>query len=87
MISEKIADGRLLRLIEMYLRQEIVESNEKWIPEEGMPQGAVLSPLLSNIYLDRLDKRISLASYKIVRYADDFVVLCKERGRGRESNE
>ncbi|MCA9441497.1 MAG: group II intron reverse transcriptase/maturase, partial [Candidatus Omnitrophica bacterium] len=46
-----------------------------WVPEEGTPQGAVLSPLLSNIYLDPLDHLTADRGFEMVRYADDFVVL------------
>lgn len=49
----------------------------EWTPETGVPQGAVLSPLLSNIYLNPLDHRMGDAGFQMVRYADDFVVLCR----------
>ncbi len=75
-IKEKVADSRILELIEMYLRQEVLEEVGAWTPETGGPQGAVISPLLSNIYLDRLDHKMAEAGYEMVRYADDFVIFC-----------
>ena len=52
---------------------------------EGTPQGAVISPLLANIYLHPLDERMSGLGYRMVRYADDFVVLCKSREEARRT--
>ena len=54
-LETKIADGQVLRLIESFLKADILDDAKQWTPEEGAPQGAVLSPLLSNIYLDPLD--------------------------------
>jgi RNA-directed DNA polymerase len=76
-IEAKIADGRILGLIASYLEQGVVEEASHWTPERGTPQGAVLSPLLSNIYLDPLDHVMENAGYEMVRYADDWVVLCR----------
>ena len=76
-IQEKIADGRLLTLIEAFLKAGILDGMSQWTPEAGAPQGAVLSPLLSNIYLDPLDQHMSQAGFEMVRYADDFVILCR----------
>ena len=76
-VKEKISDGRVLELIAMFLKQDILDGLESWTPETGSPQGAVISPLLSNIYLDPLDHRIAEAGLAMVRYADDFVILCK----------
>ena len=54
-----------------------MEGLEQWTPETGSPQGAVISPLLSNIYLHPLDQKMAQQGFKMVRYADDFVVLCR----------
>jgi RNA-directed DNA polymerase len=77
MVASKISDRRVLKLIESYLQQGILEEMREWTPETGVPQGAVLSPLLSNIYLNPLDHRMGEAGFQMVRYADDFVVLCR----------
>lgn len=79
LIEEKIADGEILKLIRLFLEQGIMEQLKYWIPEEGTPQGAVISPLLSNIYLDPLDKLMESQGYNMVRYADDFIVLCQTK--------
>jgi RNA-directed DNA polymerase len=76
-LGEKIADGPVLRLIESFLTADILDGAAQWTPESGAPQGAVLSPLLSNIYLDPLDHLMAEAGFEMVRYADDFVILCR----------
>lgn len=76
-IKEKISDGRVLRLIDAFLKADILDDAKRWTPEEGAPQGAVLSPLLSNVYLDPLDHLMAEYGIEMVRYADDFVILCK----------
>jgi RNA-directed DNA polymerase len=76
-VRERIADGRVLTLIESFLKAGIMDGLEEWIPEAGAPQGAVLSPLLSNIYLNPLDHLMAVQGFEMVRYADDFVILCK----------
>ena len=54
-VRERVSDGRVLALIESFLEQEVLDGLESWTPERGTPQGAVISPLLANIYLDPLD--------------------------------
>ena len=76
-IAERISDGRVLSLIEPYLSQDIIQEMKRWTPTGGTPQGAVISPLLANIYLHPLDRQIKQQGYRMVRYADDFVVLCR----------
>jgi RNA-directed DNA polymerase len=77
-LEGKIADGPVLRLIESFLKADILEEDAtRWTPEQGAPQGAVLSPLLSNVYLDPLDHLLAEAGIEMVRYADDFVILCR----------
>jgi RNA-directed DNA polymerase len=78
-VEEEVADGRVLELIESYLRQQILETAKRWTPEGGTPQGAVLSPLLSNLYLNPLDHRMAQQGVEMVRYADDFVLLCRSQ--------
>jgi RNA-directed DNA polymerase len=78
-LQERVSDGRILSLIEAFLHQEVMEGLERWTPEAGSPQGAVVSPLLSNIFLDPLDHRLARKGFAMVRYADDFVILCRSR--------
>lgn len=76
-VEEYISDGRLLDLIGRWLKQDILAEMEKWTPEQGTPQGAIISPLLANLYLHGLDVRMTEKGYRMVRYADDFVILCQ----------
>jgi RNA-directed DNA polymerase len=78
-VEERISDGRILDLLRSWLAQDIMRGMERWTPTQGTPQGAVISPLLANIYLHPLDARMAALGYRMVRYADDFVVLCKSR--------
>jgi RNA-directed DNA polymerase len=77
LLRTKVADGSVLSLIEAFLKAGIMDGLSTWTPEEGAPQGAVLSPLLSNIYLDPLDHLMADSGIEMVRYADDFVILCR----------
>jgi RNA-directed DNA polymerase len=78
LVAGKVADGRILKLVESFLGQSVLEDTREWVPEQGTPQGAVISPLLSNIYLDPLDHLMAGRGFEMVRYADDFVVLCRD---------
>ena len=81
LVGRKVSDSRVLALIEAFLTQGVLQDGACWTPEEGTPQGAVLSPLLSNIYLDPLDHAMAAAGFEMVRYADDFVILCRSRAK------
>jgi RNA-directed DNA polymerase len=78
-VRAKVSDQRVLRLVQMFLEQKILEGLTEWTPEGGTPQGAVLSPLLANIYLNPLDHEMTAAGIVMIRYADDFVILCRSR--------
>jgi RNA-directed DNA polymerase len=85
-VREKVADGRVLELLEKFLRQGVMESCKGWQPtESGTPQGAVISPLLANIYLDPLDHLMSKSGRKMVRYADDFILMCRSEAEAEEA--
>lgn len=75
-VAEYISDGRVLDLLQAWLDQDIVSELGRWTPTSGTPQGAVISPLLANLYLHPLDVHMTERGYRMVRYADDFVVLC-----------
>lgn len=84
-VAERISDGRVLALIEGWLKQDIVHELKRWTPTSGTPQGAVLSPLLANIYLHPLDEHMLARGYRMVRYADDFVVLCQSAQEAQQA--
>jgi len=73
-VAQKVSDGRVLGLLEKYLQQGVMETAKEWKPtEQGTPQGAVISPLLANIYLDRLDQELRARGIEVTRFADDFI--------------
>lgn len=84
-VERRISDGRVIETLRMWLKQEIMEECKKWVPTAGSPQGAVISPLLSNIYLHDLDVALTGAGYKMIRYADDFVILTKSQNEAKEA--
>lgn len=87
-VGEKIADSRVLNLIKGMLQAGVMDSMKGWQPtEQGSPQGAVISPLLSNIYLNGLDWKMARNGLEMVRYADDFVVLCTSQQQAQQALE
>jgi len=80
-VAAKVSDRRVLALIEAFLHHPIFEGLAQWTADEGTPQGAVISPLLANLYLDPLDHALAAAGYEMVRYADD----CAPRRRREEA--
>lgn len=76
-VEDRVSDSGVLKLVRSYLTQGMLDGLEQWTPGQGSPQGAVISPLLSNLYLDGLDHRMAEQGYQMVRYADDLVVLCR----------
>lgn len=80
LVQERIVDGSVLALIRQSLKAGVLEELKGWQPTEcGTPQGAVISPLLANLYLNPLDQDMVRRGWEMVRYADDFVVLCRTR--------
>lgn len=86
-VEEKVSDGAVITLLKGYLKQEVMDEMKPWTPEGGTPQGAIVSPLLSNIYLDPLDHEMALRGIEMVRYADDFVILCRSQAEAKEALE
>jgi RNA-directed DNA polymerase len=78
-VRKYVGDSRVLTLIEAFLKAEIFDGLRQWTPESGAPQGAVLSPLLSNLYLNELDQQMVRSGYEMTRYADDLVIQCRTR--------
>ena len=84
LVKTRVADGRVLALVESFLRAGVLEEAKGWQPtERGTPQGGVISPLLANVYLNPLDHQMGQAGYEMVRYADDFVILCHTEAEAR----
>jgi len=85
LVRQRITDGKVTGLVEQYLRAGVMEQGRDWEPgEEGTPQGGVISPLLANLYLNELDHQMVRRGREMVRYADDFVVLCTSEEEARE---
>jgi RNA-directed DNA polymerase len=77
-VQQRIADGKVLELLRRYLKAGVMATCKDWQPgKQGTPQGAVISPLLANVYLTPLDHQMAGAGYQMVRYADDFVVCVR----------
>jgi group II intron reverse transcriptase/maturase len=78
-VAEEIADGNILNLVKKFLAAGVMDNGVFKPTTIGTPQGGVVSPILANIVLNKLDWRLDEAGYRFVRYADDFVVVCKDR--------
>jgi RNA-directed DNA polymerase len=80
LVEQRVVDGNILRLLRQYLKAGVLEELKGWQPtEQGTPQGAVISPLMANLYLNPLDHAVARQGWEMVRYADDFVVLCRSQ--------
>lgn len=83
LVSQKIADGRVLRLIRAMLKAGSYGKGRLFPSERGTPQGGVVSPLLSNILLTPFDQEMRRKGYQLTRYADDWVLTCESAGEAR----
>lgn len=83
-VSDEVADGNILRLIEKFLRSGVMEDGVFKPTTIGTPQGGVISPLLANAVLNHMDWQLQEQGYRFVRYADDFVVVCKSKSQAKE---
>jgi RNA-directed DNA polymerase len=80
LVKQRVVDGSVLALVEQCLKAGVMEELKGWQPtERGTPQGAVISPMLANLYLNPLDHEMGRRGWAMVRYADDLVVLCRSR--------
>lgn len=86
-IRQRVADGRVLNLLERYLAQRVLDGLREWSAEKGTPQGAVISPLLANVYLDPLDHLMAESGYQMTRYADDMVIQCRDEQQAAQALE
>jgi len=86
LVRARVADGRVLAWIEAFLQAGVLEEMNGWQPTpQGTPQGGVISPLLANLYLDPLDHLLAARGLEMVRYADDFVILCRTAAEAEEA--
>jgi RNA-directed DNA polymerase len=84
LVKARVADGAVLALVESFLRAGVLEEGKGWQPtERGTPQGGVISPLLANLYLNPFDQQMARAGWDLVRYADDFVILCRSEAQAQ----
>jgi RNA-directed DNA polymerase len=84
LVQQRVADGKVLELLERYLAAGVMACGKDWQPsEQGTPQGAVISPLLANLYLNPLDHEMVAKGYEMIRYADDFVVCARTEAEAR----
>lgn len=84
-IKEKITDGRVLDLIEMWLKAGVMEDDQFYDTNIGSPQGGVISPLLANIYLDEFDWEMDEEGFPVVRFADDAIIFCKTKAKAKRA--
>lgn len=84
-VQRRVTDRRLLGLIEQFLKAGIMECGRITEPDAGSPQGGVISPLLANIYLNDLDHQMAGKGWRMVRYADDFVILCSSQAEAERA--
>lgn len=85
LLEDDVSDGRLLALIESFLKAGVLEDGIWRTSDDGTPQGGVISPLLSNLYLDELDHLMESSGYEMTRYADDMVILCRSGGEAERA--
>jgi len=76
-LRKHVADNSVIGLVENFLQAQVLDGMDQWTPVAGAPQGAIISPLLSNLYLNELDHQMAAFGYEMTRYADDFVIQCR----------
>jgi len=86
-VRERVVDGSVLGLIQAWLKAGVMEDMKLKMVTTGSPQGGVISPLLANIYLHQFDRVMTERGYRLVRYADDFVILCKLKRKAERALE
>lgn len=84
-LRQSLPDPDFLQLVELWLRAEIRDGAKAVVPTKGVPQGSPISPVLANLYLDRFDEAMMRHGYKFVRFADDFVILCREKPEAEQA--
>jgi len=84
-VRVEVADGKILNLVEQFLTAGVMDEGQFQDTTLGTPQGGVISPLLANIVLNRLDGKLEAAGYRCARYAADFVILCRKPEQAQEA--
>ena len=84
-VTKEVADGKVLGLVEALLQQPVMEDASRWTPDEGIPQGSTVGPLLANVYLHPVDEAMVRAGHQLIRYADDQVILCKTEPEAQQA--
>ena len=84
-VAAEIADGNILRLVEKFLKAGVLENGVFKPTNIGTPQGGVISPLLANIVLNKMDWKLQNEGFKFARYADDFVIVCQTKQQAQEA--
>lgn len=83
----RVRDGSILALLRMFLESGVMIDGNWEATEIGSPQGGVISPLISNVYLDAFDQEMKRRGHRIVRYADDILILCRSESASRHARE
>ena len=78
-LSERVKDGRVISLVNKFLRAPVRDGDTEAVNELGTPQGGCISPVLANILLNELDHELEARGHRFVRYADDMMILCRSR--------
>jgi RNA-directed DNA polymerase len=84
-VTKEVADGKVLGLVQALLQQPVMEETSRWTPDEGIPQGSTVGPLLANVYLHPVDEAMVRAGHPLIRYADDQVILCKTEQEAQQA--
>ncbi len=84
-VAELVPDQKLMDLIRLWVTARVYDGHQLTVTTKGLPQGSPLSPILANLYLDTFDEQMLGAGQKLVRFADDFLVLCKTKPRAEEA--
>lgn len=86
-LKKLISEPEILRLFEKWIRAEVYDGERIWTLDKGIPQGSVVSPALANLFLDELDETLMSFGMKLVRFADDFLILTKSEGEAQDAIE
>lgn len=86
-VNSLVKDTGISKLIEMWVKAEVWDGKAVTQLAKGIPQGSVISPILANLFLDQLDEELLSHGFKLVRYADDFIILCKTADKAKEALE